>query len=121
MENEIKANCDATLGYGFCPRCNAPGVSRERRPDGNDTCARGHTYKSTEARAVPYWVFSFGCGQRHENCYVRIFAHSDDAARQKMFEVFGREWGMQYANEEECGTTRFNLRQLPDIHAWSEV
>lgn len=32
--------------YGFCPVCHAPGKSRERRPDGNDTCERGHTYQS---------------------------------------------------------------------------
>lgn len=41
-------------GYGFCPmpRCNAPGVTRERRPNGNDTCANGHTYPSRDAKGV---------------------------------------------------------------------
>jgi len=32
--------------YGFCPICGAPGVLRERRPDGNDRCNQGHTYPS---------------------------------------------------------------------------
>jgi ssDNA-binding Zn-finger/Zn-ribbon topoisomerase 1 len=35
--------------YGKCPECGAPGVSRERRPGGNDTCANGHTYPSRDA------------------------------------------------------------------------
>lgn len=35
--------------YGYCPLCGAVGVSRERRPDGDDKCANGHTYKSVKA------------------------------------------------------------------------
>jgi len=37
--------------YGYCPVCGAVGVSRERRPDGDDACANGHKYPS--ARAEP--------------------------------------------------------------------
>ncbi len=37
--------------YGYCPRCAAPGYSRERRPNGNDTCEVGHTYPSAAALA----------------------------------------------------------------------
>lgn len=33
-------------GYGYCPDCGAAVVARERRPDGNDTCANGCTYPS---------------------------------------------------------------------------
>lgn len=40
------------MSYGFCPICGAPGVSRERRPNGNDTCQNGHVYPSREAEAV---------------------------------------------------------------------
>lgn len=36
--------------YGYCPICGAPGASRERRPNGNDTCLRGHTYTSRDSR-----------------------------------------------------------------------
>lgn len=35
--------------YGMCPKCGKPGVSRERRTDGNDTCAGGHSYPSKSA------------------------------------------------------------------------
>lgn len=27
--------------YGFCPKCGAAGVTRERRPNGNDKCGSG--------------------------------------------------------------------------------
>lgn len=36
--------------YGLCPICGAPGVTRERRPGGNDTCKAGHCYPSRDAR-----------------------------------------------------------------------
>ena len=35
--------------FGYCPTCGAPGVSRERRPDGNDTCQNGHEYPSSQS------------------------------------------------------------------------
>lgn len=35
--------------YGYCPICGAPGVMRERRPNGDDRCANGHTYPSKDA------------------------------------------------------------------------
>lgn len=35
--------------YGLCPVCTARGVMRERRPNGNDKCARGHEYPSANA------------------------------------------------------------------------
>jgi hypothetical protein len=40
---------DGATPYGFCPACGAPGVNRERRPDGNDECHNGHTYPSRNA------------------------------------------------------------------------
>jgi thioesterase domain-containing protein len=42
-----------TAVYGYCPKCGAPGVSRERQPNGDDVCERGHTYKSAEAVSRP--------------------------------------------------------------------
>ena len=35
--------------YGYCPQCGAKGVMRERRPNGNDKCANGHTYPSSKS------------------------------------------------------------------------
>lgn len=34
---------------GACPHCGAPGLTRERRINGNDTCMNMHKYKSNEA------------------------------------------------------------------------
>lgn len=39
--------------YGWCPMCGAPGISRERRPNGNDTCKSKHVYPSCLAVARP--------------------------------------------------------------------
>jgi len=35
--------------YGYCPKCGLPGIARERRMNGNDTCTQGHVYPSSEA------------------------------------------------------------------------
>jgi hypothetical protein len=35
--------------YGFCPKCGAAGQCRERRMNGDDKCASGHTYPSRES------------------------------------------------------------------------
>lgn len=36
--------------YGYCPRCDARGYIRGRRPDGADVCERGHAYPPDQAR-----------------------------------------------------------------------
>ena len=43
----------STPPYGYCPKCGAPGKLRERRPNGNDTCQRGHSYPSKDALPSP--------------------------------------------------------------------
>jgi hypothetical protein len=35
--------------YGHCPKCHALGATRERRPNGDDTCVNGHKYPSAKA------------------------------------------------------------------------
>ena len=45
--------------YGYCPECGAKGVMRERRPNGNDKCANGHTYPSSTS-TPPQRSESFG-------------------------------------------------------------
>jgi hypothetical protein len=35
--------------YGYCPRCGALGITRERRPNGNDRCSNGHEYPTRDA------------------------------------------------------------------------
>ena len=46
--------------YGFCPTCYKPGITRERRIDGNDRCEAGHTYKSALALSAHHvsWVLA---------------------------------------------------------------
>ena len=44
--------------YGYCPECGARGVRRERRPDGNDECERGHVYKSVKSLKEPWATVS---------------------------------------------------------------
>jgi hypothetical protein len=36
--------------YGYCPKCGAKGVTRERRPNGDDRCENGHKYPSKDAK-----------------------------------------------------------------------
>lgn len=40
---------DTPAPYGFCPVCGVPGISRERRPNGDDRCENGHVYPSSQA------------------------------------------------------------------------
>jgi hypothetical protein len=40
--------------YGYCPHCGSPGVKRERRPNGDDTCSNGHKYPSASAMIQPH-------------------------------------------------------------------
>ena len=47
--------------YGHCPVCGAKGITRERRPGGDDRCANGHTYKSIHATTPPG-------GRQSEDC-----------------------------------------------------
>lgn len=35
--------------YGRCPHCDAPGVEKDRSPDGNTKCENGHVYPSKAA------------------------------------------------------------------------
>lgn len=39
--------------YGYCPVCMAPGKTRERRINGNDTCENGHVYPSKHNKSEP--------------------------------------------------------------------
>lgn len=34
------------MSYGKCPYCGAPGITRERRLNGDDRCMNGHIYPS---------------------------------------------------------------------------
>ncbi len=53
--------------YGYCPKCGAQGVSRERRPDGNDHCANGHIYPSRLATVQPAPTYHHNIDLTEEN------------------------------------------------------
>lgn len=53
LENDIekRPSTEETLSaYGYCPHCGNPGINRERRIDGNDTCSEGHVYPSSHSK-----------------------------------------------------------------------
>jgi len=41
------------MSYGYCPKCGAPGKSRERRPNGYDRCENGCVYPSRDSLNKP--------------------------------------------------------------------
>lgn len=46
-----------------------------------------------------WWIFTFGYGQEHAGHYVRIYG-TFSKARHKMIEKYGKEWAMQYSEQE---------------------
>lgn len=58
--------------YGYCPECGGKGVMRERRPNGNDKCANGHTYPSCKATHPPQLERNFcpRCGKRTNDIHT---------------------------------------------------
>lgn len=67
----------------------------------------------TEAWTEPReeWIFTFGCGQPHAGCFVRIVGTLAEA-RAEMFRRHGPQWCMHYPNEEAAGVKRYGLREL---------
>ena len=49
----LEAKDEPVAIYGYCPTCNAKGLSRERHPDGSDVCTNGHIYQSKYALTAP--------------------------------------------------------------------
>ena len=49
----LETNNKSVDFYGYCPICNAKGLSRERHPDGSDVCTNGHIYESKYALTTP--------------------------------------------------------------------
>lgn len=47
--NDLAEQSNQSCQYGRCPICGRPGIERERRLNGNDTCAGGHKYPSNVA------------------------------------------------------------------------
>jgi len=45
------------------------------------------------------WYFTFGSGQAHNGCYIRLFGTQEEA-RKRMFDAFEDKWSMQYSEEQ---------------------
>ena len=61
------------------------------------------------------YIFTFGCNQKHENGFYSILADNPSDARDRMFEVFGSKWSMQYDApnaREDAGVDRFGLQEV---------
>lgn len=58
------------------------------------------------------YIFTFGCGQLHENGYHAIKAESRSVARKIMIGRFGIKWSMQYDSREQAGVDRWQLKEI---------
>ena len=61
------------------------------------------------------YIFTFGFSQQHQNGYYSIIADNANDARQRMTEVFGSKWSMQYDApnaREDAGVDRFGLWEV---------
>lgn len=47
-----------------------------------------------------FWIFTFGCGQKYEGGYVKVYAKTYQGARAKMIARYGSDWAFQYSEEE---------------------
>ncbi len=62
--------------------------------------------------------FTFGCGidQPHRNKYVRIIAPDGHAAREAMFEKYGKHWAFQYDEDAFAGQPEeYGIKELETI------
>ena len=64
------------------------------------------------------YYFTFGFGQRYENCFTIIEADSYMKARKEMVRIFEKKWAFQYDEEswfDEKGVSqeeKYNLREI---------
>ena len=64
--------------------------------------------KKGEKMKKPTWYFTFGTGQKHAGKYVKIVGTAQEA-REKMFEVFGRNWSWQYSQKQWDNPKKENI------------
>jgi hypothetical protein len=53
------------MSYGYCPICGSAVLHRERRINGNDTCARNHTFPSKDS--LPQSPETIACVSKGES------------------------------------------------------
>lgn len=57
------------------------------------------------------WYFTFGWGQRYQNCYT-VIKGTQESARQEMTRRYGNQWSMQYLTAEEAGVEEYGLKEI---------
>ena len=65
------------------------------------------------------YYFTFGCGSRFHDKYIRITASDWEKAREIMFEQFGNKWAFQYDEEKFAGKPE--EYSLSELAAWEEA
>lgn len=62
---------------------------------------------------IGWWIFTFGQGQEHAGCIVKIQG-TRTSSREKMFEKYGDKWAFQYSLEEWGEWLRKKPPYLPE-------
>ena len=57
------------------------------------------------------YVFTFGYGQAHPNCYV-VIRGTMDSSRKEMFKRYGAAWSMQYKSKEAANVEKWNMKEI---------
>jgi len=57
------------------------------------------------------WIFTFGFSHKYPNSYIIIYG-TEKSSRDKMMQMFGREWAFQYETKEQAGVEKFNLNEV---------
>ncbi len=58
------------------------------------------------------YIVTFGAGQAHENCFIRVRATDEMEVRRFMKAHFGNKYSHIYESEDAAGVDRFNLREI---------
>lgn len=61
---------------------------------------------------MPKYYFTFGFGQKHENCFHVINAPNSEKAREKMFERFGKKWAFQYDKKSWYNEDKISQQEM---------
>lgn len=68
------------------------------------------------------YVFTFGFGQKLQNCYCLVYCDTLTNARTIMTSVYGPLWAFSYKDKESAGVEKYGLRLVPfGTQNWKEV
>lgn len=57
------------------------------------------------------WYFTFGWGQKHQNCYT-VIKGTQESAKVEMNRRYGNQWSMQYPSAEAAGVEEYGLKEI---------